>query len=95
MPCDCHFEARDAAQLKVLRWLFLINGIMFVGELAVGIVAQSTGVLADSLDMLADALVYGVSWFAVGKPHRSQSSAARLSGFFQIAIAIGSPIGDG
>ncbi len=90
MPCDdCHFEASDAAQKRVLRLLFLINFSMFMIELAVGIIAQSTGVLADSLDMLADALVYGISLFAVGKAAAAKVHAARLSGFFQIAIALG------
>jgi Co/Zn/Cd efflux system component len=61
---------------------------MFVAEIIVGIMADSTGVLADSLDMLADALVYGVGLYAVGKSVAAKVMAARLSGFLQIAIAL-------
>ncbi|RYD28430.1 MAG: cation transporter, partial [Verrucomicrobiaceae bacterium] len=89
MACDCHFEARDAEETRVLRILFLINAVMFASELVVGIIADSTGVMADSLDMLADALVYGISLYAVGKAAGSKILAARFSGFFQIAIAMG------
>lgn len=89
MPCeDCQFLANDAEQRKVLRLLFTINFTMFLSELVVGIIAQSTGVLADSIDMLADALIYGISLFAVGKATGSKNLAARLSGIFQIAIAL-------
>lgn len=89
MACDCHFEAKDVEETRVLRALFLINFIMFACEVAVGILADSTGVLADSLDMLADALVYGISLYAVGKAVSAKIRAARFSGFFQVAIALG------
>ena len=82
-------EARDTGQRQVLRILFTINAAMFAGELVVGIAAESSGVLADSLDMLADALVYGISLFAVGRASSLKVSAARWSGYFQIAIALG------
>lgn len=85
--CHCEFEARDAEQARVLRILLAINALMFVTEVIVGIVADSTGVLADSLDMLADALVYGVGLYAVGKASAAKMMAARLSGYLQIAIA--------
>ena len=89
MPdCDCHFEARDAEQRKVLLTVFAINGVMFVAELIVGIFAQSSGVIADSLDMLADALVYGVVLAAIGKTELIKQRAARWSGFFQLVLAL-------
>jgi len=88
MACDCHFEAKDREETRVLRLLFFINFIMFACEVAVGLLADSTGVLADSLDMLADSLVYGISLYAVGKAAGSKISAARFSGVFQIAIAL-------
>ncbi len=86
--CNCEFEARDAKQTQVLRILLVINAAMFVAEIIVGIMADSTGVLADSLDMLADALVYGVGLYAVGKAVAAKVMAARLSGFLQIAITL-------
>lgn len=87
--CDCHFEARDAEQRKVLLTVFAINSVMFVTELVVGIFAQSSGVIADSLDMLADALVYGVVLAAIGKDESVKQRAARWSGLFQLGLALG------
>jgi Co/Zn/Cd efflux system component len=79
-------EAREA---RVLRWLLTINAVMFVLELGVGLVAQSTGLIADSLDMFADAAVYGVSLYAVGKAARLKLKAAHFSGWLQLALALG------
>ncbi|MBI2498505.1 MAG: cation transporter [Opitutae bacterium] len=87
--CGCHFEAHDDEQRQVLRTLLAINGAMFVVELVVGLIAQSSGVMADSLDMLADALVYGVGLYAVGRSAAIKRGAARWSGMFQIALAGG------
>lgn len=79
-------ETREA---QALRWLLAINASMFVLELCVGIVAQSTGLIADSLDMFADAAVYGVSLYAVGKAARLKLKAAHLAGWLQLALALG------
>lgn len=79
-------EAREA---QVLRCLLAINAVMFVLELGVGIVAQSTGLIADSLDMFADAAVYGVSLYAVGKAATLKLKAAHFSGWLQLALALG------
>ena len=57
----------DAAEARTLKWLLVINGAMFVFELIVGLIAQSTGLIADSLDMFADAAVYGLALYAVGR----------------------------
>ena len=87
--CDCRIEARDRTQRRALVPLLAINGLMFVVELAAGIAGQSTGLIADSLDMLADATVYGLSLYAVGKPPQAKARAARLSGVFQMLLALG------
>lgn len=87
MSCDCHLEAKEASQKKVLLTLLLINGAMFVCEIVVGFLADSTGVIADSLDMLADAMVYGIGLSAIGKAAARKNYAARISGFFQVGIA--------
>ena len=87
--CDCHNEASSIAERSVLQTLLCINGAMFVAEFALGIVADSTGLLADSLDMLADATVYGIALYAVGRAQAAKISAARWSGYFQIALACG------
>lgn len=87
MSCDCHIDAKDAAQKKVLRTLLAINGTMFFIEIIVGVMADSSGVIADSLDMLADTLVYGLSIYAIGRRSTIKIRAARWSGWFQILLA--------
>lgn len=66
-----------------------INGVMFVAEMVAGWFAQSTGLMADALDMLADAAVYGTSLYAVGRAARLQVRAAHVSGWLQMALALG------
>jgi Co/Zn/Cd efflux system component len=46
------------------------------------------GLVADSLDMLADATVYGLSLFAVGHVAAKKKKVAKLSGYFQLALAL-------
>ena len=90
MSCDdCHIEIRDAGQRHVLWVLLAINAAMFLAELMLGIVADSSGLIADSLDMFADALVYGLSLYAVGRAASQKTRAAKLSGLFQVALALG------
>ena len=88
MSCDdCQMEANTAEQRRVLVTLLAINGVMFLAEIVVGIVAESSGVIADSLDMLADALVYGVGLYAIGKSDAVKQGAARWAGWFQLTLA--------
>lgn len=77
------------SQARVLTTLLAINGLMFVTEMAVGLFSQSAGLIADSLDMLADAFVYALSLYAVGGAIVRKRSVARLSGYFQLALAAG------
>ncbi len=74
---------------RVLWALLAINGVMFIAELILGWLAESTGLIADSLDMLADAAIYGISLYAVGKTANHKVRAARVSGWFQLALALG------
>jgi cation diffusion facilitator family transporter len=85
--CGCSFEAQDAEQRKVLVRLLAINATMFVVEIVVGLLAQSTGVMADSLDMLADALVYSTGLYAIGRSAATKHRAAFWSGIFQLLLA--------
>jgi len=78
----------DEQEARVLKILLAINFAMFVAEICIGFVADSTGLIADSLDMLADAVVYGISLYAVGRSYSKQASAAKLSGYFQILLAL-------
>lgn len=82
-------DAEDAAEAKTLRMLLAINGVMFVFELILGLLAESTGLIADSLDMFADAAVYGLALYAVGKAASMKSRAAHLAGWLQLLLALG------
>lgn len=81
--------AAEVQERRIIWILLLINGVMFVGEMVGGWLAQSTGLMADALDMLADAAVYGLSLHAVGRSSRHQIRAAHISGWLQMALALG------
>ncbi len=83
------FAAAPEQERRTLQWLLGLNGAMFVVELAMGWLAQSTGLIADSLDMFADAAVYGSALYAVGRPAGDQLRLARLSGWLQLLLALG------
>lgn len=80
---------QNAAETSVLQKVFALNAIMFLVEIIAGFFAQSTGLIADSLDMFADAAVFALSLYAVGKARQLKVRAARLSGYFQMVLALG------
>ncbi len=84
--CGCDVEIKDQTQKRVLYWLLAINAVMFVVELSLGWLAESTALIADSLDMLADAIVYGIGLYAVGRAMRDKARAALASGYFQALL---------
>ena len=87
--CGCGAEQAESLEKKTLIILLSINAFMFVVELTLGWLAQSTGLIADSLDMLADATVYGISLYVVGKGISQQAKAASVSGVLQIILGLG------
>ena len=86
--CGCEIEIRNREESRVLIVLLAINATMFLVEMVLGIISDSTALIADSLDMLADATVYGIGLYAVGKPALAKIKAAHVSGFFQIILGI-------
>ncbi|PWD98624.1 cation transporter [Marinilabilia rubra] len=85
---DSDFYAKSVkGQSKLLWTVLLINFSFFVIEITTGFISGSMGLVADSLDMLADAAVYGLSLWAVGTAVSRKKKVARLSGYFQIALA--------
>src|SRR5690554_1147006 len=75
-------SAAGASQQKesATLWILLaINGLMFVFEMVMGLIAQSAGLIADSLDMFADAAVYGLALYAVGHGVKMQVRAAHVA----------------
>jgi cation diffusion facilitator family transporter len=80
----------DAVAERKVLWILLgINALMFLVELFAGWWADSAGLIADAADMFADAVVYGVALYAVGRAAKFKLSAARISGLFQLALALG------
>ena len=90
MPeCGCGSDQAEKLERKTLVILLAINAVMFVVEVVLGWLAESTGLIADSLDMLADAGVYGLSLYAVGRGIQKQAKAASVSGTLQIILGAG------
>ena len=89
LASDAHPAPDAFAERKVLWILLGINALMFLVELCAGWWADSAGLIADAADMFADAAVYGVALYAVGKAAKFKLSAARISGMFQLALALG------
>lgn len=87
--CGCGTEQADELERKTLRILLAVNAAMFLVEIILGWLAESTGLIADSLDMFADAAVYAISLYAVGESIRRKSTAARISGVLQIILGVG------
>jgi Co/Zn/Cd efflux system component len=79
----------DAAEARTLIIVLAINASMFVGEMIGAFLADSSALLADSLDMFADAAVYGIALFGVRRARATQLKAARISGVFQLLLALG------
>lgn len=83
-----HFTENEAKQHRLLVAVLAINIIFFVAESLFGVLSGSMGLLADGLDMLADSLVYGMALFAVGAAAVRKKQIARISGYFQLMLAI-------
>jgi Co/Zn/Cd efflux system component len=85
MDCCDHCHAPDPhrgnkAYRRVL-WLVLgINAVMFLIEIAAGVVAGSASLQADALDFFGDAANYGISLFVVGMALRYRAMAALAKG---------------
>ncbi|HET8859877.1 cation transporter [Marivirga sp.] len=75
-------------QRKVLWWVLGINLVFFVIEMTTGWISSSMGLVADSLDMLADSIVYGLSLLAVGGAVARKKKVAKISGYFQMGLAL-------
>ena len=86
--CDCEVKINHREQSRILIILLGINALMFLLEITLGILSESTALIADSLDMLADATVYAIGLYAVGRSATAKISAASFSGIFQIILGI-------
>ena len=75
-------------QSKLLWSVLFINFGFFIIEMTTGLFSKSMGLVADSLDMLADSFVYGLSLWAVDSTVLRKKKVARLSGYFQLTLAL-------
>ena len=85
---ECAIEALKARQSATLKFVLAINAVMFVVELASGLLARSTALLSDSLDNLGDALTYGLSLYAVTRGARSKAKVALFKGCLIMAAGL-------
>jgi cation diffusion facilitator family transporter len=76
----CALEAMQVRQSSTLKIVLAINAVMFVIELAAGLVSSSSALLSDSLDNLGDALTYGMSLYAVSRGARDKALVALFKG---------------
>jgi Co/Zn/Cd efflux system component len=81
-------EALKDRQSATLRIVLAINAVMFVVELASGLMARSTALLSDSLDNLGDALTYGLSLYAVDRGARSKAKVALFKSGLMLAAGV-------
>ena len=85
---DLPLAADESKQRKILWWVLGINFGFFIVEMTTGWISRSMGLVADSLDMLADSIVYGLSLFAVGAAMSRKKKVAKISGYFQMGLAL-------
>ncbi|NCS66124.1 MAG: cation transporter [Hydrogenophilales bacterium CG03_land_8_20_14_0_80_62_28] len=83
---SCTLDQLQSRQGATLWLVLVLNAVMFMVELAAGLMAGSVSLLADSLDMLGDALVYAFSLWVVGrgalwKARAAVSKAAVMAAF--------------
>ena len=81
-------QADEFKDNSSVQSVLIINFAFFIIEITTGFISKSMGLVADSLDMLADALVYGLSLWAVGSTVFRKKKVAKLSGYFQLALAL-------
>lgn len=86
--CGCESGLENRMQGRTLKILLSINAMMFLIEISLGILSESTALIADSLDMLADATVYAISLFAVGATSGIKIKSAHLSGVMQVMLGL-------
>lgn len=82
----CEIEALRNRQSSTLKIVLGINAVMFLVELAAGLLSGSVSLVADSLDMLGDALVYGFSIYVVARGARMKAKAALFKGIIMAAF---------
>ena len=84
----CEIDALRGRQSSTLKIVLAINAVMFVVELAAGLIGHSVSLVADSLDMLGDALVYGFSLYVVARGAAMKAKAALFKGIIMAGFGL-------
>lgn len=84
----CEAEKLAVRQVSTLRIVFGINAVMFVAELATGVLAGSVSLVSDSLDMLGDAMAYGLSLYVVRRSATWKAKSALIKGSIMAAFGV-------
>lgn len=85
---SCAIDALRERQSATLKIVLAINAVMFVVELASGLMARSTALMSDALDNLGDALTYGASLYAVPRGPRAKARVALFKGGLILAAGL-------
>ena len=88
--CDngCEITARNERQRTTLKWVLVINAVMFLVIIAAALYADSTALLSDSLDNLGDAITYALSLYAIALGNRAKARVALFKGMLILAAAL-------
>ena len=80
--CECEpkFDGLSADYKRALWIVVVMNGLMFVIELASGAFAGSKALQADALDFLGDTATYGLSLYVIGMSLKARANAALIKG---------------
>lgn len=82
-------NADEHRQRRILLIVLILNGLLFVALGIGGWLADSSALLANALDNASDAVVYLISFLAVGRGAHWKRGAARLSGVVLLIFAVG------
>jgi Co/Zn/Cd efflux system component len=81
--------AKQESQGRRLLQVLLLNVGLSAGLLVAGVAANSSALIANALDNASDAVVYGLSYFAVGGSQGRKATAATVSGILLLVLAGG------
>jgi len=79
----------DGLQRRTLLIVLVLNALLFVMLGLGGLFAESSALLANAADNGSDAIVYLISFLAVGRAMAWKRGAARLSGIMLLIFAAG------
>ncbi|MEW5683300.1 MAG: cation transporter [Pseudomonadota bacterium] len=82
-------SAADRRQRRILLVVLGLNAALFLGLGVAGVMADSSALIANALDNGSDAVVYLLSFLAVGRALAWKRRAARVSGIMLLVFAAG------